>query len=163
MLPSSGNKEASTLASSIVIGGVDGGQKEFEVEQFPVDSGIVVIVRRQGAETLEVPDLRSDHISPLRVGDCPGGIWMRFRRRYDDGPFFMNHECSFPTFTVLRSAASRDQFADSVDILNHNSSQSTPVKRPPLRANSRAHRFPRLHGMIASPGMSETALIPPVI
>ena len=28
--------------------GVDGGQKEFEVEQFPVDSGIVVIVRRQG-------------------------------------------------------------------------------------------------------------------
>ncbi len=91
---------------------------------------------------------------------------MRFRRRYDDGPFFMNHECSFPTFIVLRvlrSAASRDQFADSVDILNHNSSQSTPVKRPPLRANFRAHRFPRLHGMIASPGMSKTALIPPVI
>ena len=47
--------------------GVDGGQAEFEVEQFPVDPGMVVIVRRQGAEALEVLDLRSYHINPLRV------------------------------------------------------------------------------------------------
>ena len=33
---------------------------------------------------------------------------MRFRRRYDDGPFFMNHECSFPTLSLSHQGSCQE-------------------------------------------------------
>ena len=48
-------------------GRIDGGEEMLDVEQLPVDPGIVVVIRGQGSQALEFLDLRPDHGHPPRA------------------------------------------------------------------------------------------------